>query len=334
MYSRFGLTLMVNHACNLRCLYCYTGTKFMRRMSEAVGMQAIDRAVSSLEPCGTLELGFFGGEPLLEAELMSAFILHARARCRDASAALRLSLTTNGTVDTSVAWPLLTLSDLDLAISHDGLPAVHDKNRPGSSAKVLETMQRLHDTGKDFRVVMVVRPDNLNFVTEGIEFLRGRGVRRFDLSLDLWTNWTREDSIRLEQTIVRCARLWRKALPNIALSWFDEKAALLSRAPASPTARCSFGAGQIAVAPSGRLYPCERLIGEDHPDNPMQLPGYSFEGRSAAACTSCAMQELCNTTCRCSNYVRTGHTGSPDGLLCMFNQVCLRETVLALRQGA
>jgi sulfatase maturation enzyme AslB (radical SAM superfamily) len=57
MYSRFGLVLMVTHACNLKCEYCYTGVKIHRVMGESVGRKAIDRAIASLEAGATLELG-------------------------------------------------------------------------------------------------------------------------------------------------------------------------------------------------------------------------------------------------------------------------------------
>ena len=66
-YDRFHLVLMTTHACNLRCDYCYTGRKFRRAMPLEIGLAAIRRAARSLCPGGTLELGFFGGEPLLEA---------------------------------------------------------------------------------------------------------------------------------------------------------------------------------------------------------------------------------------------------------------------------
>ena len=63
MYDGFGLVLMVTHACNLRCSYCYTGDKFNRKMPPLVGQRAISRALASTRAGGTLELGFFGGEP-------------------------------------------------------------------------------------------------------------------------------------------------------------------------------------------------------------------------------------------------------------------------------
>ena len=67
MYHSFALTLMVNHTCNLRCSYCYTGRKFQRAMDSGIGRAAIDRAARSLQQGGTLDLSFFGGEPLIEA---------------------------------------------------------------------------------------------------------------------------------------------------------------------------------------------------------------------------------------------------------------------------
>ena len=74
MYTRFGLTLMVTHACNLRCTYCYGGEKFNRSLPVSLGIRAIDRAIASIQDGGLLELGFFGGEPLLEASLIHRVI--------------------------------------------------------------------------------------------------------------------------------------------------------------------------------------------------------------------------------------------------------------------
>jgi len=347
MHDTFGLVLMVNHACNLRCDYCYTGAKFQRAMPIAIGCKAIDRAAALLRRGGVLELGFFGGEPLLEAQRIREFIAHAEAAAQPKAINLQLSLTTNGTQATGAAWEIMLRQDLDLAVSCDGIRRAHDKHRRGldgraTSHAVLLTMQKLLEAGKEFRVVLVVRPDTLDALPEGIEFLLERGVRRFEPSRDLWARWSNADAPRLERAIARCARIWRAALPEISLSWFDEKAALLSKALMNGTARCGFGDGQIAVAPSGNLYPCERLIGEDSPANQMRLPGHVGVGadflsmsraapRSAAECGVCEMQSLCGTTCRCSNCIRTGNVAEPDGLLCLLNQVCLRETARAAR---
>jgi len=348
MYPRFGLTLMVTHACNLRCTYCYTGLKMRRAMPLEVALHAIDRAAASVAPGGTLELGFFGGEPLLEADLLQAAIGHAREVCAARGLELTPALTTNGTVTDPAAWLTMLNPDLELSISCDGLPEIHDRHRlsvagQGTSALVLATIQRLVQVGRAFNVIVVVRPDTVDALPQSIAFLRDQGVRTVQPSLDLWTTWDTAAIRRLERVVGVAADLWRYALPGFSVNWFDEKLGPLLGMDMPATARCGFGDGEVAVAPSGRLYPCERLIGEDPEDHPLALPGHALAGsdflemphalrRAHETCTRCAMDGDCNTTCRCSNYVRTGNVATPDGLLCALNQACLVETARALNE--
>jgi uncharacterized protein len=346
MYERFHLVLMVNHACNLRCTYCYTGAKFSKPMSEATGRVSIDRSLRSINAGGTLELGFFGGEPLLEADLINSLIEYATRLAVARHIQIVPGLTTNGTVNTDSAWAVMRREDVQLAISHDGLPPVHDRHRltilgRASSGAVEKTLLRLLALGKDFCAIMVVRPDNVDSLPDGIAHLRQLGVRHIEPSLDLWAHWTQQDIHRLEQVVVRCAQLWREGLPVHSIGWFDEKAAELLRAPIDASARCAFGAGQIAVSPAGNLYPCERLIGEDGVDNLARLNGRADDGedflsflpappRAHSECGACEMRDWCNTTCRCGNLIRTGDAQTPDELLCLWNQACLTATAEAL----
>src|SRR5262245_52502612 len=107
MHSRFGLTLIVNHACNLRCTYCYTGNKFRRPMPRDVATKAIDRAVASVERHGFLDLAFFGGEPLIEAELIVDLLQYARHEATDRGIEIAFSMTTNGAFDSPTAWSVM-----------------------------------------------------------------------------------------------------------------------------------------------------------------------------------------------------------------------------------
>jgi uncharacterized protein len=345
MYPCFSLSLMVTHACNLQCDYCYVGAKSNRGMSAEIGQAAIRRAVRSVEPGGLLELGFFGGEPLLLAEHIAALIDFAKDQCRGREIDLNCQMTTNGTVATAAAWKILTLPEMQIHVSHDGLPEVHDRHRHtaggrGCSEQVLATIERLLGVREDIGVVMVVRPDSLETLSEGIRFLRARGVRHIVPTLDLWTAWNGDDAARLEKELVRAADLWREGLPDCSIGWFDEKAGLLAGWRNEPTARCRFGDGELAVSPRGNLYPCERLIGEDSPDNPLRMPGHALEGedfpplpfpgRAEELCGPCNIRGQCNTTCRCANYVRTGDIRRPDGLLCLLDRTCYRETARIL----
>jgi uncharacterized protein len=278
--------------------------------------------------------------------LILALIKYARAQTQKNDLELQLAVTTNGTVTRDKAWQIMMLPNLDLAVSIDGHPQTHDRNRifsngHGSSGKVLKTISRLIDAGKDFKAVTVVRPDTERTLDDEILYLRSLGIRRIELSLDIWTQWDARARSYLEDMIGRCATLWVDGLPEFGLNWFDDKAAMLTSGVEIPACRCGFGKGDISVAPSGRLYPCERLIGDDNGLNTTRLDGDVFDGenflfgpiqdvRTAEACLTCGIKDACNTSCGCCNYFRSGQIGEPDNLLCMFNQWCLRETQLVL----
>ncbi|GJM24521.1 MAG: hypothetical protein DHS20C16_09360 [Phycisphaerae bacterium] len=348
MYKNFGLTLMLTHACNLRCSYCYTGAKVDRAMPLDVARRAIVRSIASLAPGGMLNIGFFGGEPLLCASTIKGLIQFAGQLTRIRDQRLSLSVTTNGTIVGPDAWAVMTTPELELSISCDGAEGVHDQHRVtpsgrGTARRVHETIRRLVSLGRDFWVIAVVRPDTVEQLPDSIAFLRSLGVRKIQPSLDLWTQWSAADIRRLEQVIDVCADQWRRSIPDLAISWFDAKAGMLTGAKSEETSRCGFGRGEVAVAPSGRIYPCERLIGEDLPNNPMAFPGTVFDGsdflddwqtlsRSHDSCDACAMAGECDTVCRCSNYVRTGDVARPDGLLCSFNQACMTAVANVLNE--
>jgi uncharacterized protein len=340
-YHCFHLVLMVTHRCNLQCEYCYMGRHFPASMSPELGRKAVDRAIRSIDRGGALELGFFGGEPLLEAELVAELLDYARQEAETAEIAIRPGLTTNGTQHSGTAWDVMMRPELDLCVSHDGLPDIHNRFRrrsdgSGDAMHVLDTISRLQNAGRFPRVVMVVRPESAGSLAEGIRWLCDRGVERIDLTLDVWAMWRQPDVEQLERSLIAAADVWRAGLPDRGINWFDEKAAHLAGVPLDSTARCRFGDGEIAVAPSGNLYACERIIGEDRPDQPLRLPGHVTEGhdfsgtpspgRSTSACGACAVQQQCNTTCRCNNFIRTGDPTRPDALLCLLDRVCYRET--------
>ncbi|MBN1808076.1 MAG: radical SAM protein [Planctomycetes bacterium] len=349
-YPVFGLVLMVTHACNMRCSYCYTGRKSDTVMSVETGIAAIDRALASILEGGTLELGFFGGEPLLEPALVSRLLEYARRKTREYSLGLSVSLTTNGTINEGKAWKLLTDPGITVSISCDGAACVHDAHRRYAGGAVTwndvrDTIVRLAACGRPPEAAAVVRPDTVDKVVESLEALLSMGVTRIALSLDLWAEWTPENLAMLEAAVAGCADFWAEHLPGISIGWYDEKAALLAGLPIGASARCGFGAGEVAVAPSGRIYPCERLIHEDRPGNPWVLPVslagcgdfLSIEaapGRSEAACGTCRVFPMCGTTCRCSNIVRTGDASRPDGLLCSFEKARLRETARVLKEAS
>jgi uncharacterized protein len=344
IYHQFGLTLTITDACNLRCTYCYVRDKAARHMANPVATRSIDRAVASLAPGGKLELGFFGGEPLLRADLLTQYADYARGRTEQSSHGLSMQVTTNGTIDSDDAWRVMMDDHMELAISCDG--AAHDRHRKtaagqGSLDKVRATMRRLLEAGKDFSISMVVRPDTVGEMVRGLKIFEQMGVRFVQPTLDLWVQWSQDDIAALEQAIAKATDLWVQRRARFGVGWLDTMAGKLAGLTGDQCARCAFGAGQIAVTPGGNLYPCERLIGGDEEGNPARLPGHAMDGqdfldylpqpeRALEACETCTIRKVCQTTCRCSNFVRTGDVARPDGLLCRLNQIVFEQVCRAL----
>jgi len=283
VYKTFSLVLAVTQRCNLVCRYCYNGAARACDLPLAYGQQAINRALSLVQRGGELHLGSFGGEPLLCVDTVIALLAHARFKARAAGVRLACALTTNGMVQSRKVRTLLAQPEVQASVSCDGLPVVHDRHRVdaqgrGSSRTVLEFIATLTRLKRAFSVTMVVRPDTVSALADGVRFLHEHGVRDFVPTLDLWTRWSPADIVRLEAQVHAVADLWHRWLPEVRVSWFDEKLLAISGLPRSDCSRCAFGDGEIAVAPSGWLYPCERLIGEDRPDNPHRPPGHIADG--------------------------------------------------------
>ena len=138
--------------------------------------------------------------------------------------------------------------------------------------------------GRDVQVVMVVRPDTVALLPEGIAWLRDQGVRHVVPSLDLWTHWSRSDAEQLEQTLARCADLWYAGLPDYSIGWFDSKAVQLANLPTDGSARCGFGDGRREPPGVPQHIPVAR------PRRPMPTMPPSRSNRSGN-CTS----ELCDS---------------------------------------
>lgn len=344
------LVLVLTHQCDLACTYCYAGPKDARRMPRAVGERAIERALLAVPSGGTLHLGLFGGEPLLAWDLGRALIRYASARAAARGVRVEAALTSNGThLDERTLDELLEL-DVQVTISMDGLPAVHDAVRPRrggqpSSGAALAAIDRLVARGVPVKVISVVRPESLDELAAGARFLAARGVSTLVHSLDHSAAWLPSDGPRLARAVAGLRAVWVERFPALQVAWLEGKAALLLD-PALGKPACGVGQREIAVAPSGRLYPCERLVGDDAPGpfqaghvdddaGPLRLTR-AFRARpgAAAACGDCAAEPWCSNACACANLARTGAMDGPDGLICALEQACAREAQRGLAELA
>jgi len=130
---KFSPTLCLTHNCNLNCLYCYQSHDSKSKMSLQTAKKIIDWLFDNRPPnMRGIEIGFIGGEPLLEFELIKEIVSYTKSK--PINEEYVFYATTNGTVLTKdmKKWFIENKEDFILGLSLDGAKETHDYNRSNS----------------------------------------------------------------------------------------------------------------------------------------------------------------------------------------------------------
>lgn len=328
------LTLSLTHACNLQCSYCYAGAARAAAMTWRTAERAIDWAAAFGD--AENQLGFFGGEPLLAWPLLQRAVLHARKAF--AGRDLQLTVTTNGTLlsDDKADW--LVQEGVYVAVSLDGHKQMHEACR-GRFDDALAGLQRMMARSPRVSVVTVISPTNVPYLPDAIRFLLGDvGVQRISLNPDFPADWSEEALAAWRRgyeaagdAMLACYRAGDTPIVNA----IETKIVTGVKEGYAACDRCKFGEGEVAVAPSGRFFPCERLIGEDRDDTfcigdvehgfnaPKRLAVLMKRGNRDPECTDCALRDRCMNWCGCVNWATTGKTDSTGPTVCFHERLCI-----------
>lgn len=168
------LILQVTQKCNLRCEYCVYSGKFSNRshgtavMNFETAMKGIDFFIEHSRATNHIYIGFYGGEPLLEFEMVKQCVDYALQRSEGKE--IKFNLTTNATLLTGEIIEFFENYDFDVVISLDGPREIHDKNRRfpnkahGSFDIVMANLRSVKQKFPDFftkiRYNVVVDPEN------------------------------------------------------------------------------------------------------------------------------------------------------------------------------
>ena len=132
-----ALCLHIAHACNLSCRYCFAGEGEYRGdrslMSFEVGKKALDFLVANSGSRRNLEVDFFGGEPLMNFEVVKQLVSYGRSLEKEHDKHFRFTLTTNGVLldDDIIEFANREMDNIVLSI--DGRKEVHDRMRPNKN---------------------------------------------------------------------------------------------------------------------------------------------------------------------------------------------------------
>lgn len=329
------VSLALTHDCNLACRYCYAGAKRPGAMSWDTATAALAFAFGFNAP--RLQLGFFGGEPLLAWDLLRRCSEHAEALAAERGVDLRKTVTTNATLLTAERVDWLQVHAFYPAISLDGDRAMHERTRPFADGRssydaCIRGLRLALARFPEIEVIVVPDPCSVLRLAAGVRHLvEVERVRRISVSPNLYATWDAAAQAGLQRGFEALGDLYLecyRAGRPIALNVIDSKVITRLKDGYACRDRCNFGEREVAVAPSGRLYPCERLIGDDRDlrmcigdvqhgfDEAKRQQVLARRGNVDAECLTCGYRRRCMNWCCCINYTLTGAIDRTDGMVC------------------
>lgn len=289
------ITLQITQQCNLRCKYCpYSGGYENRlhtnkKMSFETAKKGIDFLFNHSSNSKRVAIGFYGGEPLLEFDLVKDCIEYSKEKAEGKE--LLYTLTTNGTLIDSSVIKYLSSNHVSLLISLDGPKNVHDKNRRfahgggGSFDTVIKNLENVKREFPDyFNKVMfnaVMDPTNdfscVNEFFASYEVVKELGaqssvINQFNLkkeiesSDDFSTNYMYEIfKIMLSKLgkldSSHTSKLLQAYYSHIKRTMYDARLTRADSLPerCHPGGPCIPGASRLFIDIKGDFYPCERV---------------------------------------------------------------------------
>ena len=275
-----ALCLHIAHDCNLACKYCFAeeGEYHGRRelMSFEVGRKALDFLVANSGNRVNLEVDFFGGEPLMNWDVVKRLVEYGRSLEEANNKKFRFTLTTNGVLLNDEIMEYLNKEMSNVVLSLDGRKEVNDNMRPfrtgkGSYDLIVPKFQKLAKSRNqtNYYVRGTFTRDNLDF-SEDVKHFADLGFKQMSIEPVIGSE---EDpySIR-EQDLPQIMEEYNK----LAIEYIKrEKEGNgfnffhfmidLEQGPCvyKRLSGCGSGTEYLAVTPWGDFYPCHQFVGDE-----------------------------------------------------------------------
>ena len=275
-----ALCLHVAHSCNLNCQYCfasqgkYHGERAL--MSFEVAKQAMDFLVANSGDHVNLEVDFFGGEPLMNFEVVKQTVAYARSIEKEAGKNFRFTLTTNGMDVNDEVIEFANRECHNVVMSIDGRKEVHDHLRKdyqgnGSYDRIVPKFQEFAKRrgGKDYYVRGTFTHNNTDF-TNDIFHLADLGFTQLSMEPVVCSPedpyaLTKEDlPVLFEQYEILAKEMLRRKKEGRPITFYHYMIDL-THGPCihKRIAGCGSGTEYFAVTPWGDLYPCHQFVGDE-----------------------------------------------------------------------
>ena len=328
-----ALCLHIAHTCNLNCDYCfasqgkYHGERAV--MSFEVGKRALDFLVENSGSRRNLEVDFFGGEPLMNFDVVKELVAYARSIEKEKNKNFRFTLTTNGVLIDDDVIDFANREMSNVVLSLDGRREIHDRHRVdyagnGSWERIVPKFQRLVESrgGKNYYMRGTFTHENPDFL-EDIKVMLDLGFNELSMEPVVCAEGdpaelTREDLPIVLDQYEKLAELMiereREGRPFTFYHYMID----LTGGPCiyKRISGCGSGTEYMAVTPWGDLYPCHQFVGEEK-----YKLGDIYEGVTNTAaqcefsecnvyarpeCRDCWARLYCSGGCAANAYHSTG----------------------------
>ena len=275
-----ALCLHVAHTCNLNCSYCfasqgkYHGDRAL--MSFEVGKQALDFLMENSGTRHNLEVDFFGGEPLMNWDVVKQLVAYARSVEKERGKNFRFTLTTNGVLIDDDVIEFANKEMSNVVLSLDGRKEIHDATRvdyagKGSYDKIVPKFQKLVESrgGKGYYMRGTFTHQNPDF-TKDVFHMADLGFTELSMEPVVCAA---DDPMALTPADIEIVKEQYEILAKDMIA--REKAGKpitfyhymidLTEGPCiyKRISGCGSGTEYMAVTPWGDLYPCHQFVGEE-----------------------------------------------------------------------
>lgn len=275
-----ALCLHIAHDCNLACRYCFAeeGEYHGRRalMSFETGRKALDFLVANSGNRVNLEVDFFGGEPLMNWEVVKRLVAYGRSLEEPYHKKFRFTLTTNGILLDDEVMDFVNREMANVVLSIDGRKEINDRMRPSRGGKgsydiIVPKFQKLAESRNqtNYYVRGTFTRHNLDFA-EDVRHLADLGFQQISVE-PVVADEKEEYALRPEDVPALLAEYDRLAKELLqrqregkGVNFFHFMIDLQGGpCVAKRLSGCGSGTEYLAVTPWGDLYPCHQFVGQE-----------------------------------------------------------------------
>ncbi len=350
-----AMCLHVAHDCNLRCKYCFANTGDYEGSRELMPLETAKQAllflVQNSENRHNLEVDFFGGEPLLNFDVVRGAVEYGRELEKQYDKNIRFTITTNAYHVTDEMADFINAEMKNLVISIDGRRDVHDAMRPnaagaGSYEKVLSNSRKLIGGrgGKEYYIRGTYTNQNTDF-SRDVMAIADAGFDQVSVEpvVDAGElSITEADLPQIFSEYEKLAGLYlQRKKEGRPFHFFHFMIDLESGPCLNKRLRgCGAGSEYIAVTPNGDMYPCHQFagVGEFYMGNIFENKKNEEIGKrfaechvfSKEKCADCWAKYYCSGGCFADAYFTNNDIAKPNRLSCEIEKKRV-ETAIVLK---